>query len=246
MPDTEHTRRRFVAFFDIMGFKKRVYKDHDDLVDRMGYLQQIIGAIEGVATKEIEKRNKSITEQVGKNLDEIVIRSYARAVIFSDSILVYTEDDSLSSMYHIFSISGAIAGRAYESDLPLKGAISLGKFTANFEKSLYIGKPLIEAYLLQEDLLYFGVILHNKVENYLVMNDLQDRLKNEKWGILRKYDNPFKNGVANHQTVIWPTIYGKLIDTPITPDKLIQQRKSVSGSIRVYYDNTIMFFNEMT
>ena len=96
--------------------------------------------------------------------------SVIRTVFFSDSILLISSDDSADSatqlIYHVANMlrNALIAG------IPLKGAIAHGEQTADFDKSLHFGQPLIDAHKLQDELYLYGVVLHHSAEQHIKDN----------------------------------------------------------------------------
>ena len=48
--------------------------------------------------------------------------------------------------------------------IPIKGVIAQGIFSYDKENELYFGKPLVDAYLLHEELKYYGIVVHNTAE----------------------------------------------------------------------------------
>lgn len=52
----------------------------------------------------------------------------------------------------------------FRHEILAKGAIAAGRFTANFETSTFCGRPLIDAYLLQDELAACATILHHSAE----------------------------------------------------------------------------------
>jgi hypothetical protein len=50
------------------------------------------------------------------------------------------------------------------NNIPLKGAIAFGNFSANWDQSVFFGKPLIDAFELHNDLDMYCAILHSSAE----------------------------------------------------------------------------------
>ena len=223
------TANRFVGFIDILGFKNLVdSKTHDAVFKK---LSALVGSFEEIKSE-------------APNL---------RIWMFSDSILIITSDDSERSADDILFYTSVIITRALEVDLLAKGCIAYGKFTADFEKSIFFGKPLVDSYLLQEDMKMSSVILHHTMEqklrtmNYKTVNLMEgDRCFD--------YQTPMKYGSVKHTHLNWLEYY-HLYKTPILEDKLKIFKKyqvlieklylDVSGQARQYLDNTINFMNEL-
>ena len=118
-----------------------------------------------------------------------------------------------------------------EKPIPLKGAIAAGRMTCNQIKQLYFGQALIDAYLLEENVKYYGVLVHHSAEKYL---------KNNNFSEFRDIKAPLKSGEISHYELRW-------YDTVISPnneeqkrvqDCLANLRLTVSDEPRKYIDNT--------
>lgn len=220
MKKWEETTERFIAFIDIMGFSNYVFRNEHKLVKkRMIALQRILANTE-LSVKRISKQFDGINEAI-------------RTVIFSDSILLITIDQSKSSLENILYTCQLFLSESFKKRIPLKGAISYGTITADFEKSLFFGKGLIDAYSLQEQLFMYGVVLDEKIERRL-------RKKGEDSVRLCKYGKvPTKSGMINHFTVDW-------MSSDSTKAVLIMNGfyNDMSGYPRKYLDNTIEYIEE--
>ena len=132
----------YVLYADIMGFKERVMRtEHSKLKDEFEKLKTALDAWL-VPTKKAVSFKTSF---------------------FSDSILIV--DASTKKGFN--RISKAAAGLmqvSLEHKFPLKGVISKGPFTYDEEKQLFFGKAIVDAYLLQEQVYYYGIVAHHSVE----------------------------------------------------------------------------------
>ena len=124
----EITNNRFVTFIDIMGFKDLVFRNnHESVLEKMRTLMLAIDPIKNVAIRKLKGEGK-----------EDWTKSIIRPIIFSDSIMLISNDDSPESAHDIlFSTQWLISG-ALNVGIPIKGAIAHGQQTADFEKRLYI------------------------------------------------------------------------------------------------------------
>lgn len=205
------TRNRFVAFLDIMGFKDRVARnDHDEIL------------------KELEIFQSNISQYVSYHSDANV-----QLALFSDSILIYSQDDSSDSLHALADITSHIMMYAIQQEkpIPLKGAIAAGRMTCNQIKQLYFGQALIDAFLLEENIKYYGVLVHHSAEKYLQLNDFPE---------FRDVKAPLKGGEISHYELNW---YNTAIkpgeNNPKTVDDCLKNlRLTVSDEPRKYIDNT--------
>ena len=205
------TKDRFVAFLDIMGFKDRVARnEHDDVL------------------KELEIFQSNISQYVSYHRDANI-----QIALFSDSILIYSQDDESSSLHALADITSHIMMYAIQQEkpIPLKGAIAAGRMTCNQTKQLYFGQALIDAYLLEENVKYYGVLVHHSAERYIQNNYFPE---------FRDIKAPLKSGEISHYELRW-------YNTAINPnneeqkrveDCLANLRLTVSDEPRKYIDNT--------
>lgn len=128
-----------------------------------------------------------------------------------------------------------ILNQAMLSGIPIKGAITYGKMTADLNRSFYFGKPLIDAYELQKELLLYGVVLHHTSEKRL--NVLRIKRTFETFLVLQS-PVPMKSGNITHYLVNW-TLHLKKGKDPL--DYVTKLYLDVSGAPRLYVDNTIEF-----
>jgi hypothetical protein len=224
------TCERFVAFLDIMGFIDMVFrKSHAEVKIILDYFYKAIGIIENTPIAS----NLSFEQylKVSRNY-----KSAVRIVIFSDSILLISRDGSKSSFEEMLYKIQFILFIAFSSNIPIKGVIAYGEQTADFNKSLYFGRPLIDAFGLQNELLFYGVVLHHTFESRLGEKGMGDILESE---LVQHYPVPMKLGKVSHNSINW-TFMSK---NPL--DSVNKLYSSVSGSPRIYVDNTLEFVSEI-
>jgi hypothetical protein len=141
---------RYVAFYDIMGFRdfvKRNRRSHKTIYKVMESLHQA-----GERARELS------TLMFGKELSTVF--DAINIVQFSDSIVAMTADTSQESAGLITLASQVLFIRALQEGTVLRGAVAAGHFTADFQKSIFFGQPLVDAYLLEEDQAWYGVAFH--------------------------------------------------------------------------------------
>src|SRR5690606_37422411 len=116
--------------------------------------------------------------------------------------LLISKDNTKKSFYSIIYACQFLLCDSFESRIPMKGAISYGRITADFQKSLFFGKALIDAYALQEQLFIYGIVLDEKVEK---------RINKQHHFVERFYciisQTPTKSGSITHHTVNWTSAF---------------------------------------
>ena len=123
-------------------------------------------------------------------------------------------------------------------EIPMKGAIAYGTQTADFEKSLHFGRPLVDAYLLSEELQLYGVVLHHTMESYLREHKLINAVVKTH---AIQYKTPLKKCSVNHYCLNWTKMLNSAQDKPY--EIVSKLYDTVSGSTRHYVDNTLEFVN---
>lgn len=217
------TNKRYVAFFDIMGFKELVERNnHSYIVDKLEALRKTI----------------SILEKLHENqgfLNDVKVTN-SKTITFSDSIMIFTKDDSIESLNKIIIDSSIFLFKAIEIGIPIKGALSYGEVTLDFKNSLFFGRPIIDAYLLHDELNMYSAILDNRIEDkistFTLHNDVVDLFISVKV--------PLKKGKVQHLIIKPPS---PNIEKHINDIKKLY--KSVSGAPRLYIDNTLDFIGNL-
>lgn len=225
------TCNRFVAFLDIMGFRDRVFREsHEDVKKTLESLRPAIEFIENTTKEALIKR---ITKSQGKN-DVVSTPSAVLPITFSDSIILVSWDDSDLSASFLFTYIEMIMNVAIDKGIPMKGALAFGKLTADLDKSLYFGKPLIDAYELQDELRLYGTVLHHTAEKRLIEIGMSKLF--EQYFIF-KYPVPMKSGKITHYILDWSSYQAD----NILLNSIFKLYESVSGPPRIYVDNTLEF-----
>lgn len=216
MDNWKKTSNRYVAFLDILGFKELVLKsEHEVLLKR---LEKISSVLDMLNTK-------------------ITPLGLTKVISFSDSILIISNDDSFECAKQIVKNVNWVLGSCISELLPLKGAIAHGKFTADFEKSIFFGQPLIDSYLLQDELKLYGAILHHSAEQELLKLK-SDEISN----FLTSYNGPINNLKIRHFFLNYISAIDYVYKGNKKREELCKNLyNSVSGIPRKYVDNTIEF-----
>ena len=221
--DWKITTERFVAFIDIMGFKNLVAKSTHD---------------------EIYKMMKTINDQREENANmpwSGIEEKLVRATTYSDSIIIYSKDDSEESFDSICNTVSGLTYDLFKDNVPHKGALAFGTMTLDTENSIFFGQPLIDSYLLQEELSFYGILIHSSAEKKISLFNTESLF-------IRNYLCPLKNGYSNNLT-----IYPYFLDEDEKSEfkehqtnlfnSLITFRFNTSGYLRKYIDNTENYFN---
>lgn len=226
------TEKRFVAFFDILGFKDLVMRSsHSEIYDKLNGISKTKKWLEDLSN---DAENNS---RIGNG--EIY------TVSFSDSIVLFSKNDDVENFTFFLVAVRWLFAKAIENNTPMKGGIAHGEISLNKSEQIYFGQAIIDAYFIEEDVNYFGVTAHNSIDkyiddnhNFLDINYIEE--------ILFDCITPLKCGKIEHKNVDWfkkldvvenqNSSKAKLLAT----ENLIKKfRMTSSGSPRKYIDNTL-------
>lgn len=136
---------------------------------------------------------------------------------------------------------------ALECGFALKGSIAKGNLTFDVDNGLVFGQSIVDAYLLEEEIKFYGIVLHHTVEQ-----DIEDFIKRpirHGQGFIKLPidDVPvsLKTGKSVHKAILYQRMNRSLESkdyTTVLKGYLKKIAKTVSGSPRVYIDNTVSFF----
>lgn len=207
---------KFVLYLDIMGFKERVSRVKVDELKQQLLL--------------FKTKNNKLKPLLEGGKKETLINMAQ----FSDSIVLVTRDCTEDDLNRISKAAAILMQTALQTGFALRGAIAKGNMVFDLENQLFFGKALVDAYLLEEELCYYGVAFHESMEDS-ILNTKKD-LPIEDIAI------PLKKGKSKHYHVAWYKVKANLQKGDISNialDWLKDIRKTVSGNPRVYLDNTI-------
>jgi hypothetical protein len=128
-------KQGFVALLDILGFSERVARDAE-----LGGLDRYISTV----------------------INETQAYPDLRVILFSDTVLIYTLDDSPNSGLSIIEAASRLLHSLLAKEVPLRGAIAHGAFARSendLNGTVVAGRPIIEAHYYEAQLQWVGVIL---------------------------------------------------------------------------------------
>ena len=234
MRDISHDR--FVAHLDILGMSAIVEKDHDEA-------WQMLSAL-----VDARERAENITIEFLDRAERIHVPEVVRSVTFSDTILLFTRGASDSDLRALILTVTQIFNKALYNRVPIRAGISLGTFYVNFEKSMYAGPALIDAYRVGESAQWLGITFSESLQGREKMLGLSSGNSS----IVVDWPVPLKHGSANLSVVNWPaTMAGNLkISPPFSTAQFYEIFESTFGpmsqlpaDIIVKYANTVEFIN---
>jgi CRISPR/Cas system-associated protein Cas5 (RAMP superfamily) len=226
------TDDRFVAFLDILGFKDLVMrKSHEEIYQSLNQIS----------------KSKKLIEKAALEIDSVG-DAEVYVVSFSDSIVIFSKNDSIENFRYFLLATRWLFTGAFNKQIPIKGAMAHGEISLNKTEQIYFGQPIIDAYLMEEDVNYMGVVAHNSIDEYIA--NIKNQEEKDKFeNILIEEKTPLKCGLLTHTNLNWFRIIKPKdkdnFDIQDIKDKINLFKKSASGTARKYIDNSISFLEKI-
>ena len=221
----EPTRTRFVLYLDIMGFKNFVLRSrHDEVFEKLTLLMR------------------------EAKLQEDKDRYFVYVVSFSDSIIIFSRDDTYDSLRAVIALGKSLMTKAMQQAIPIKGAISHGYISTDKTNQIFCGQPIIDAFLFQEEHLhYYGVTFLHSFEKFIYGSPRLFSEINKEDNIINtivEIDTPIKKGgFVTHLNLNWfANLKGNEFNEIISK---IKTTAGADGDIRKYIDNTIGVYKKL-
>jgi len=197
---------------------------------------------------KIMKLNPKKSTSTEKNQATNEMKESVYITSFSDSILIFSADDTMRTIIDFNVAVMSIFGKIIELGWAAKGAIAYGEMTIDKNNSIYFGQPLIDAFYLQEkELNYYGIVCHNTAEQFINNRGFKDH------PCYFYCSTPMSSGKIKHLNIEWfSALIVYSLDRKLFDDNDISAIKSkieeyylkVSGAPRKYVDNTLYVFDE--
>lgn len=242
----KHTLPRYVAFFDILGFKNMLQQGTHHAVKQ---LEVLVNYLEG--------------DKGSPFVDDENVKHVVQFKIFSDSIFMYTTDDSFTS-WRLFTYAvSSFFYHALKNKIPIKGGIAhgdafIGEPRSNL-KNVMCGKAITNAFLIQEELQYFGVAVHYTFESHLekkIKVEINDEIEDEYLkdstnlkkvlSLYSEIHTPLKVGTYMHLNLNLFKFSASWVNFSDEYLEILKEFKLNSPSAsRKYIDNSIKAWNEL-
>jgi len=222
------TENRFVCFLDIMGFKDLVMRNNHKVIYDL--------LLEFSKHRDLLEDVKSFPK--GYDLDSL------KTVSFSDSIVIFTKTDSVKC-FELLTLSVSwLFAKAVESGIAMKGSIAHGETSINISRQIFFGQSIIDSYLLQEEVAFYGIVVHNTVESFINRSEIPSFALN----VYSECKAPLKSGKIGHLILNWVHALEDEETVDLKESALLilkKLRNKTSGAPRKYIDNTIDVLNEI-
>lgn len=240
--------KRFIAYFDYLGFKQFI--DNNDL----DYQHKIV-------TNNFRDIESALGQGKFKKAPHEVIADLSNSKIncinFSDTVVFWTNDDSEGSLIEILEVAHKFNWQAIDFFFPARGSVVYGEIVyvdfkqKNEAGGLYninsvFGKGLVKAHEKAEKQHWAGTVLDDTFIEELARRGYD--IDNLLMPYAKKYKVPYKNGYHNSEEFAMCIIKGKLNEEAFKNygngirENFARHKKSVdSQDVQEKIENTIKF-----
>lgn len=141
-------RKRWFAYFDLLGFSNLVHKKS---------IQEVLP----IYSKALNQMH--ISCKLGKK-ESGLLNSW-----FSDTFIIYTSSDSTQDFDYLENAARVFFQLLILSKIPVRGCISHGELYSQSRKNIFIGPALIEAHEYGEALNWLGLCFAPSIEKRLLL-----------------------------------------------------------------------------
>ncbi|HEY0828408.1 MAG TPA: hypothetical protein VGE40_09960, partial [Bacilli bacterium] len=218
----------FVAFLDILGFKSLINENSND------ELEELYDKIFSDKIFNLFKENK------------------VNFISISDSYVLYTQNNTYTSLLQIISAVGVLFTISMANGLPLRGAITVGRIFTRKNKFNKInqfnvfGKPLVRAYELESEQEWAGCRIDPQC--FLSLGDKMEYSINRliDFKFIIKYRVPLKDNVYSEEYVLnWTNFHvtslGGTNRLNIDLKFSMHRKKINSFAVKLKISNTVDF-----
>ncbi|MFZ0889901.1 MAG: hypothetical protein WA005_15755 [Candidatus Binataceae bacterium] len=239
--DDRRSGLRYVAFFDILGMSDLILQNHEKAWEILGRIRH-----EMIAGMEQQRFEVSLTG--GSPVKRFKNADYIKYFTFSDSILLFTDGETVLDLLSIVSFCTEFFASAFYRCVPLRGNIAHGEFWFNLQHNVFSGPALVMAYRAAEDPQWMGVTVDSVVSERLNLGLPQAPHLCE-WDVpVKSQSEPKRLSVVN-----WPALHRNAFSVrpPITAEHLYAAAfervfgpfQSLEPSAQAKYVNTALFIN---
>jgi hypothetical protein len=177
---------KYVGCFDILGFKRIV---------ETATLEWIVEAFE-LVLKKVQAASQ--LQRVWGEEPRLCFK------VFSDSIFVWTDDDSKECFLEIALFAHQLIMSCINTGICIRGSITRGELYAKGD--IIVGKAIVRAYQLEQLQRWVGCWID---PDLLSDNEIVGQLELHEPHLFMTYDIPTKDGFRNNQYVInWSIMLG--------------------------------------
>ncbi|MBI5000065.1 MAG: hypothetical protein HZB92_00845 [Euryarchaeota archaeon] len=239
----------------MLGFKDMIDKNEHDKMKEIYSTNLTSNVKRSVSPDSIRMVNKDGKEVSLSELNETLVNS----LIISDSIILWTDDDSSESFFNIIKGAGILLRNFIIGGLPLRGCITLGEFSLRYSQMrsnrqniqmTIFGKAITNAYSKTDIQQWVGCTVDNdaikKFREWEKKHSTMSNFASIEWfcklKLLARYKVPLKYGPLEKKYVIdW--ISNTEITERIIREAFSKHKKTVNDwDVRYKLENTIKFY----
>jgi len=143
-------KERYVAIFDILGISSLTRTDQNRAIAMVRDFYDIVVNHVGKLAIEIVASNEIIIDRIEK-------------ILFSDTVIIFTKDNSEKDLYAIVTLCGELFGQSLHRCIPIRGGIAFGNLFYDNQTGIICGKPLVEAHELEKTSKWLGISVTENV-----------------------------------------------------------------------------------
>jgi len=232
------SQTRYVTHIDILGFKALTGKDPQEAWKVLSSLASVRSYIQGIEVELLDVGER-------KRIPERVF-----SVMFSDTIVLFTKEDSLLDLKLIILATTELFHKALFNCVPVRAGIAHGEFFFNISESMYAGPALIEAYTIGEEAQWLGIVTSEHVYRQAQIADLKSGTSD----VVIPATIPLDSGPQNGFSINWPTVFRQdfTIAPPISTECFYRGFEDAFGAYKdlpkrsqAKYENTAVFVNAL-
>lgn len=230
------SQARYVTHIDILGFSALTAKDPQAAWNVLSSLAAVRSHVHEIELEFIDTGERAcIPERVF-------------SVMFSDTIVLFTKEDSILDLRLIILATTELFHKALCKCVPVRAGIAHGTFFFNISESMYAGPALIEAYSIGEEAKWLGIVTSEYVHHQAKMADLKSGTNN----VVIPTSIPIQDGERNGFAVNWPAVFSHDFNVkPPIPSELFYSGfadgfgayEGLPKQVQAKYENTVAFIN---
>lgn len=190
------TANRMVAVCDVLGFKRLVY---DAPLERVGGAMTHLRRMLTYAVRHEDPKGEPPT------MAELRGQANVEIVVFSDTIFLFAKDDGDDAVRELIEAVGwLLFGTTISSVVGLRAGLAYGEVLLEPENDIFVGKPIVDAHLLETQQEWSGATLCETAVERLAQAGLTP--ETHVW--LKKYPLPMKNETDRTERVVIDWTFG--------------------------------------
>jgi hypothetical protein len=230
-------QKRYVAYFDMLGFKTATSRNPSVAWDALVSLRQ---SMDEVSRLMIEVKD-----------DGVLLKDRVKIFILADSVLLFTAEDKAYDLIAILLLTSTLFAKCLNKCVLLRGAITHGEFFYNLHLNLFGGAPFVRAYELERKANWSGIVVDDSVAIQYQKRNIPATKNGDP--IIIQWDVPLKQQTTERQWVLdWVTVHKSNFIMPIPVKvqdyyspftKLFGPYTELTEEIQEKYINTVDFIN---